>query len=384
MKFLTLMFFCLASIISAATFHREEEFVKNVPKYGCRTTTEPCEDANLVKRIISAYQLAEKNNLGDSMWQMFYDQKFYKIHDIFQSGNFTEATNILRTPGQSELFYGLENLCSSLLPQKFTQDLLDQAATDCLDCLVRFGEAIGAIKLENQEQHSKDFYRHWYANDILDKIETKLGISINFPNPYPDEIGIYTDHGIASYRAIQSLYQAYLIKELLKGIPHPRVLEIGAGLGRTAYYCKQFGIEDYTIIDIPTTILASSYFLGRTLGEDQVVLLGESLDNSENKIKILTPDNFLNDSSNYDLIINIDSITEFDPLTIKKYLNKIQQISPMFLSINHEWNKYSVYEILSVSQNVKKLQRHPYWIRLGYVEELYIFNERGETQFQLQ
>jgi hypothetical protein len=122
------------------------------------------------------------------------------------------------------------------------------------------------------------------------------------------------------------------------------------------------------------TALASSYFLGRTLGENQVVLLGESLDGSENKIKILTPDRFLNDTSHYDLIVNVDSLIEIDINTINAYLNKIQEISPMFLSINHEINKYSVFELLSTSRKVKKLQRHPYWMRLGYVEELYTFD----------
>lgn len=376
MKFLCFIVFCVPSLVSALSFHRDAEFIKDVPVYACRTVIHSCDDFNLVNRIIAAYQLAEKKHLGNSMWQMFYDQKLYNIHNVFQSGNFTQAASILRNPGQTELFYGIDNLCCSLLPQQRTYDGLVESASHSLDCLVRFGEAIGAIKLDNVEQHHAGFFRKWYANEVLSNIETKLGISINFPNIYADEIGIYTDRGVASYRAIQAIYQAYLIKELLKGIANPRVLEIGAGLGRTAYYCKQFGIEDYTIIDIPMTALASSYFLGRTLGEDQMILLGESLDNSENKIKILTPDQFLNDASHYDLIVNVDSLTEIDINTIKIYLNKIQEISPMFLSINHESNKYSVFELLSVSQNVEKLQRYPYWMRLGYVEELYTFDQR--------
>jgi hypothetical protein len=116
MKPLYFIMFFLLSLISAASFHSEDEFVKNIPIYACCTQEQPCDDANLVKRIITAYQLAEKKHLGNSMWQMFYSQKFYKIHDVFQLGNFSKATNILRNPGKTEQFYGIDNLCSSTLP----------------------------------------------------------------------------------------------------------------------------------------------------------------------------------------------------------------------------------------------------------------------------
>lgn len=373
MKSLRFVLFCIPSLISAVLFHPGDEFVKNVSVYAYRTPGKPCDDADLVKRIITAYQLAEKKHLGNSMWQMFYDQRFYKIHEVFQRGNFSEATKILRNPGTTDHFFGIDALCKSYLSTHLTNNELVNMATMCLDSLVRVGEAIGTIKISNE---GDPVHRKWYANGVLAAIENKLGIPINFPNPYPDEVGIYTSKGTASYRAVQALYQAYLIKELLQGIPKPRVLEIGAGLGRTAYYCKLFGIEDYTIIDIPITVLASSYFLGRTLGQDQVVLLGENLSGSENKVKIFTPEQFLLDTSQYDLIINVDSLTEMDVSVIKTYLDKIQESCPLFLSINHESNKYSVFELLSTSQNIKKMQRRLYWMRLGYAEELYIFDNQ--------
>jgi hypothetical protein len=327
-----------------AKFYDDDEFVKDVPIYECRTTGESYDDFNLVNRIILAYQLVEKKHLGNSMWQLFYDLKFHPIHDVFQSGNLEEESNILRNPGQIEHFYGIDNICSSILPFHFTDSSLIGLATGSLDCLVRFGEAIGSIKLKNSETPFP-IPRKWCVDEVLNVIESKLKITIDFPNPYPDEIGIYTSKGTASYRAIQALYQAYRIKELLKDIPNPRVLEIGSGLGRTAYYCRLFGIKDYTIIDLPMTVLASSYFLGR--------VVGESLDDSQNKIKILTPSQFINDTTQYDLIVNAASLTEMDINTIHMYLDKIQKTTKMFLSINHEINTYSVNELLSYSKNIK-------------------------------
>jgi hypothetical protein len=372
---LLLLMFCFSLEIHAL-FHRPEEFVQDVAIYACRTVAYPCDDANLVKRIIHAYQLAEKKHLGNSMWQMFYDQRFYAIHDVFQAGDFDLATDILRNPAQNELFYGIDNLAYSLLPGQLTYQGLVATATVSLDSLVRFGEAIGAIKLDNPEGHNAKNFNKRYANKIVPSLELKLGTPISFPNIYTDEVGIWTERGVASYRAIQALYQAHRIKELLKDLPNPRVLEIGAGLGRTAYYCKLLGIEDYTIIDIPMTALASSYFLGRTLGENQVCLLGENLNDSAHKVKILTPDQFLNSQCHYDLIVNVDSLTEMDINTIRAYLNKIEKSSSMFLSINHEGNSYSVFELLAPSSYVKTLSRQPYWMRSGYVEELYSFDKQ--------
>jgi hypothetical protein len=372
MKIAYLIALCCPLIAHTFAFHRDEEIDTPTNPYAGCSVEQSCNDEKLVKRMLTAYQLAEKHHLTDSMWQVFYDQKLQAIHDVFQSGNLDQATQILRKPSQTDLFYGFDCLCLSILPLQLTYSGRISAARQALDCLLRCGEAMGAIRLDNPETHGA-LQKKWTANEVLQTLETFLGTSIYFPNPYANEVGIYTDHGIASYRAVQALYQAYRIKELLKDIPHPRVLEIGAGLGRTAYYCKLLGITDYTIIDIPMTALSSSYFLGRILGEDQVVLLGENLDASENKVKILTPDQFLSDMSQYDLIVNADSLTEINFNTISAYLDKIQQISPMFLSINHETNQHTVFKLLS--PHVKTFYRYPYWMRLGYVEELYLFSE---------
>ena len=71
---------------------------------------------------------------------------------------------------------------------------------------------------------------------ILRDLDTAFGFAIHFPNPYPDEVGLKTSRGVASYRAVQGLYQAYRVAELVRDRPAARVVEIGGGLGRTAFY----------------------------------------------------------------------------------------------------------------------------------------------------
>src|SRR5262249_5720898 len=131
------------------------------------------------------------------------------------------------------------------------------------------------------------------------------------------------------------LYQAWRIKTLVAGIKRPRILEIGAGLGRTAYYAAELGLTDYTIIDLPSTSVAQGYFLGRALGDEQVTLFGELA--IPGRIKILPPESFLDAAceATFDLVLNVDSMTEMDRSVAASYWDKIARSARRFLSINH-------------------------------------------------
>jgi len=352
-------------------FRRPEEFDLNVPIFTAFTVGYDIDDAKLIKRIISSYQLAKKELLGNSMWQEFFEQQL-EIHKAFLSGDFNKCTKILRHPEKNELFYGFELISKEGLSYSKTCNIIHFGIRN-LDFLVRFGESISAIRLYNPESCSVAS-KKWKADEVLSYIEKKLGQEIVFPNPFKDEIGIWTSKGIASERAVWAIYQAYLISEHVKGIENPKVLEIGAGLGRNAFYARMFGIKDYTIIDIPISNMAQAYFLGKILGDDQISLLGEN--KLSNQIKILTPDQFLNDKDQYyDLIINVDSLTELDETNIQAYIEKIALSTPKFISINHESNEHTVGEFSENISNLTSKERHIHWMRKGYVEEIYHFSQ---------
>jgi len=76
------------------------------------------------------------------------------------------------------------------------------------------------------------------VNEALIGIEVAIGHVIDFPNPFPSEFGIETRRGIASHRGLQALYQAFRVRQMAD--EHGgKVVEIGAGLGRTAYYATR-------------------------------------------------------------------------------------------------------------------------------------------------
>lgn len=349
---------------------RKFESLNPVP--GC-TTGVIENDSALVLRLINAYQKSDNEmHRGDSMWQYIFNNSHMAIHQVFKNGQLNAATDILRYPAKTDLFYGIDNLSSSFMYVYQNPDVPINVARENLDKLMRFAEGIGALPLDNPEENFGPAISY-DAETVVKLIEQTINLDLSFPNPYPYEYGVLTSKGVISYRVPQALYQAWKIKQLVKNVKNPRVLEIGAGLGRTAYYAKLFGIQDYTIIDLPMTALCSGYFLGRSLGDEFVVLYGENLEDSENKVKILTPNDFLNGTKNYDLIINVDSMTEMDPTMAKAYFEKIRASTKTFLSINHEINLFTVADLIRECNSVLETSRHPYWLRQGYVEELVRF-----------
>jgi tetratricopeptide (TPR) repeat protein len=331
-------------------------------------------DPRLVDRLLAAYQssASEFEGFKGSMWRQFFDQRHQAAHSVFMAGKTDLAAAILRNPASSDLFWGFDNLSVST-----KQTVVVQGDQDIvMDHLIRLTEAVGARRLDNPMAYlfrgdDPVLLDATSADTVVEQIEKTLGCTLSFPNPYPEEAGIQTSRGIISYRVIPALYQAWRVKQLLKGIAHPRVLEIGAGLGRAAYYSRLLGIRDYTIVDIPMTSICSGYFLGRLLGKDAVLLAGEdeNLPDSDARIRILPPSHFLAAQDHYDLVLNADSFVEFGEVTAQNYWNQIESRADQFLSINHESNEYTVRQFIESSSRVDTYDRHPYWIHKGYVEE---------------
>lgn len=336
---------------------------------------ETCDDLEIIRRLLKAYKapVSVSSAKPTAIWRTIFDTRQLPLHRILVGDDVDAAAALLRRPGDSNLFWGFDGLVAESVKRFDSSPAYAMAvAKMCHDLLIRVAEAIGAVPCENPEAPgSTPMYGFKPADELLEAIDNVVGCEIRFPNPYPDEIGVKTSRGVASYRAIHAIYQAWRIRELLRGIPRPRVLELGAGLGRTAYYARQLGILDYTIIDLPFTEISQGYFLMRTLGGEQIVLQGENEGGMTTKVKIFNPPAFLEGSDEYDLIVNVDSLTEMGRSAAERYWNRIQTATPLFLSINHDSNPFTVKElIVSGNARVVNTHRHLNAIRRGYVEEL--------------
>ena len=360
--------FSINSVAKSRLLHRTDS-LSSATAAQVPIETDHVADAILVGRIIAFYQCATKADLGDSMWKVIFGLHHQEVHDALMEGDKKRIADIYRHPGNNELLFGFDFLRQTCQQEFERHTVREVYAKLCLDGLVRFAESVGAIPLDNPETWATGTGSLYDVETTLAKLSQACW-PFSVPNPFPDEFGLSTSRGILSYRVPQALYQAWRIKQLVRGIENPRILEIGAGLGRTAYYVHELGIKDYTIVDIPLTATAQAYFLGRALGETQILLDGEPAAGSSQKIKICTPQTFMDGNAKYDLIVNVDSLTEMDFSTAKGYWQKIKASTNLFLSINHEANPFRVQDLMADDSPELDVSRGLYWMRRGYVEEV--------------
>lgn len=350
-------------------FHRKNLLAASPAVTTTDTAVGEIPDKELIRRIIVAYQRANKADIGNSMWANFFASYHLSIHQALIAGSEKTVTEILRNPGASDLFYGFDILTKSFQGDFRREKVRRAYAKLCLDGLVRFAESVGAVPMDNPETWPQMAGTLWETENVMAELD-KMCAPFSVPNPFPNEHGVSSSRGVISYRVPQAFYQAWRIKQLVNGIQNPRVLEIGAGLGRTAYYAHELGIKDYTIVDLPITTVAQAYYLGRTLGEENIHLDGEQLGDGSPRVKIVSPQTFLGESKTYDLVLNVDSLTEMDSLIAKTYWKKIKTSTNIFLSINHEANKFRVRDLIAEDMSNLNVARGLYWMRRGYAEEL--------------
>jgi hypothetical protein len=155
--------------------------------------------------------------------------------------------------------------------------------------------------------------------------------------------GVIVKGRVLSYETLRHAYHAEEMTELLRGIPHPNVVEIGAGLGGQAYQTlrlRALARMNYFIFDIPEVCALSSYFLMSALPERPVVLCGEEAMASDERGMICVRPHFeishLADSS-VDLFYNSCSFSEMDSAVATEYLAVIERACRRyFLHDNHD------------------------------------------------
>jgi hypothetical protein len=218
---------------------------------------------------------------------------------------------------------------------------------------------------------------------VLAKVSKKIGFQLEFPNPFSGELGIETSRGIASYRAIHAIYQTRRILEELSGVNERSVLEIGPGMGRTAYYAAQAGLRNYATIDLPIGVVAQACFLGATLGPDAIWMVGDKSALGDGRIRLL-PSTGPFPSESFGLILNADSLPEMGAATMATYGAWIASHAETFLSINQEAHLTTVNDIGDRFFSAAAKTRTPYWLRPGYVEETFRFTQRCAGRARLR
>lgn len=357
---------------------REDAWVRHRPPASTggagAVTPEPpgFDDHALVRRIMAAYRFATGAHAPDaSGWSVSMVSLKADAHAALLGEDVAAAADLLRHPTGSLLYYGFDELCREDEAMRHGITHVITRADWLYDLLRRLAEAVGVERLEYPELLPGEPPRVPEVETLLDQLDEAFGFRIDFPNPFGGERGLRTSRGVAGFRAIQSLYQAWRIQRLLPatGGGSRRILEIGGGAGRTCYYASRFGFDRYDLVDIPLTGAAQANLLGRALGAEALSLPGED---DAAPVRLMLPQAFLSSDDRYDLIFNVDGLTEMARDSAEAYWSAAKARAPRFLSINHEVNAFTFRELYT-ADGTPGVERHPYWLRRGYVDELATF-----------
>jgi hypothetical protein len=242
---------------------------------------------------------------------------------------------------------------------------------------------VGAAPAENPEQGAYGRRLRRDDGELVGRISARIGIDITPPDVDGGLLKIDTGSGLFGERDCNAIYTASLLRQTVGDIEVPRICEIGGGTGRVAYWSHRLGLRSYTIIDLPHVNVVQGYYALKSLPAGDVVLFGEQPAGASvaDRLRILPAHAIaaLEDPS-FDLVLNQDSFPEMSAETVIDYLTWIRGCcAGSMMSINQEGKPpygkglthVSVAELTGTVGGFELTYRFPYWLRPGYVVEMY-------------
>ena len=310
------------------------------------------------------------------------------VHNALLADDLVVLRGILADPSSSDLFFGIDNLARTLMANISRTAV--PAAEQARHLMLLLAEAIGIRRwLPAGSEQEQNYYPpgHEPSPDmeiVVNALSEAMGFEIQFPNPFVGEVGFKTSRGIASYRAIQALYQCHRLQQELRGLKCQRVVEIGPGMGRTALYALAAGVMDYTTVDLPLGVVAQACFLGAVLGPDAIWMIGDPPALAKGRVRLLANGGKYIESEHFGVVLNVNSMSEMGTEGSANYARWIATAADIFLSINHEANGPLIADLGRQFFPNAAARRYPYWMRLGYVEEIfYLTNTASVLEAQL-
>lgn len=307
---------------------------------------------SILDRILNAYSRNEGRENPSPMWD----------YCVRESKKLNLTIENLENMGNNELVTGF---------------FWDRQPEDHV-ALLRLAEAIGVRGIQNPEgavnPEPKCNEKKIFADDLFRMIKKAVGIDFKMPE-FDGNKDNMLHIGENEYLYSRYCYYLLLLKRILDQFPDRRtsIVEIGAGIGLLGYFLDSCGYKDYTIIDLARINAIQAYFLHKNLPERQIVLSGELehpfLKQYSDTIRILHVSDYAEvPIGRYDLMVNMDGLTEMNIEDAKGYLNS--DCACHVLSVNHEQNDFRVIEIYDPELRILKY-RYPFHARAGYVEEMY-------------
>lgn len=325
--------------------------------------TPTTDDIDHAERLIAAYQASPRADRADDIWTTIAAQQA-NFFDVLQRGCATELASHLCNMARHDATRGTVQGDAEHRRISRDRSYRRHIARMTADKLVLLAEAVGAIPTENPEQGAWGESRRLALGQVVALISAKLDVDVTPPDVDGGLFKVEVGPALFGERDCNAIYTGWLLKE------HHSVCEIGGGSGRVAYWASRFGVVDYTLVDLPHINVIQGFYLMSALGGAAVRLYGESADAP---ITILPDTSYRSsvDGRQFDAVLNQDSFPEIDAEVVLRYLGWIEEIGIPLLSINHETAGQQRVQDLAAEVGLRRESRYPYWLRKGYVAEIY-------------
>jgi len=341
------------------------------------------EDVSLVEDIkkeylkdIDEYDIFEASDLWKDDVTAFSKKQ---ISDYFKNENPKFLSNKLNGIFRTKFVYGLSSgdaykFCKSYLSKKIW-------SLKYLDLIISLNEYYATLRHESPAQGKQGVYLNSNLEEMIINIEKNFKANISFPNigsPY----GIKIENKLLTFENLEHIYAAEKISKYIDLFSEKNenlnILEIGSGYGglaRNIFLKMPNKINSYTLVDLPLMLAYQKYFLKKSFHNSELL----------KKFKFKNPKKFIYDKNQYDVLINQNSFAEMNKEIVSNYLENFNEKTKngLILSFNHEAiSKYknnlqvALPDLTKNNDKLKLLLRSLSWMRKGYVEEVYLTNNK--------
>ena len=303
------------------------------------------------------------------------------LSDILKSSNSTELAKYLNSAPSNPIGRGIlqGDLETELLKRsRKYRNLVAKITRRRIEATL---EAQGYKSILNPEQGQWEEISEGELERMLSNFEKDLGFSLSLPNIFSGLFEVSLGPNRLNQVDLMSLNSALTVRKFMSDKSIKRIVEIGGGSGRFAYFCLKLGLGPIYIIDLPHVLILQYWYLTKALPASKI-RFNHSLDASSADI-VLVPNSKMKsiDPKQMEMIFNQDSFAEMPLDIVKQYLDWIAlNKSSLIFSINHESKPYlshngeqqiNVFEVLSSDNRFELLSRELDWVRRGYVKSIF-------------
>ena len=343
-------------------------------------------DQLIISRLINFWNSSQESqtsaDLENSPWNEIQSGQ-NELHEIMLEGNLEKIYNYLISSPTQSICNGVLQGDNETKMLRINRKYRNLQSRVTINRFISLLEGIGkGFLVQNPEQGGWGVKKDFHFDEALKHLDEEFGFTVQAPIIYDGLLQTSVGNRNFNQVDIMALNASLQIKNVLKSSVSKSILEIGAGSGTTAYWCSQLDLGPIQIIDLPHVAVLQAFYLLKVLPSASILLYGEEQVPGQPDITIYPHWAFSElPRISPAVVFNQDSFAEMSVTVVQKYLSWIIDINATYLlSINHEsaatynsvlTEQVNLSSLIQTELAFESISRHPNWVRLGYVDQLW-------------